>query len=101
MTIIQSSLKIKEAFNNCPGKDIIQKMLDDEVGKDNYMFVDLVADNQNMGLFKNDLDSVVIMLTDKKTTTLLGLTTAVNCMFVDEFHWVKKENNYIVKLWWD
>ena len=97
MLVKESSLKIGEPFNNCPGWEVIKKMLDEEVGRNNYLYVDL----KDIGVFKNDMDCACILLKDKKVSTLLGLTTAVSALLVDEFHWVKKKNNYICRLWWD
>lgn len=81
----------------------INKMLDDELGASNYMFVDLSVNNENSGIYVNSIDRVTIMLRNRPTIeTLLGLSVVGVWSNADELNWFKtKDREYVITLWWD
>lgn len=100
MIIKESSLKLDEPFNSCPGGKVFKEILDENILEGNYKFVDL--DKKEMPYYQNDLDTVVIMLTNKSVE--IGLASAVVTLnsTADEFMWFRTaDKNYILRFWWD
>jgi hypothetical protein len=94
--IKDSSLKIEEEFNNCPGGKVLKELLDEEVGV--YNFVDI----EGINYWKNERDTLVISLLgiDKRALAIGKIAMSAN-----EYDYtiipVIGGNMVVVRLWWD
>lgn len=87
------NFKINEAFNDCPGGEVIKSDLAKYNLEKAVQFTDAVADD-------NDTATMVFEFTGS-TREALRLAKLSTEWFVDEFDTYHRDGKTIVRMWWD
>lgn len=95
MNIQPATLKIGEAYNNCPGREVIERELGELKG---WSYVD--TDRE---FWQNEPDTMVIEIPAESPPNVpLEIGIFAVDYGADEMHRMKADNgNQIVRLWWD
>lgn len=91
-----SELKIREEFNNCPGRDVIMQDWE-KYGFDSICeFVDV----DELRFWENAPDKIVFEFRGN-VADALNLAMLMSPWQPDEFHHITREGKTIIRLWWD